>query len=90
MADQYLTWAQIEAKYPNEWVLIDKPTGPKRRPEQVTGGYVVLHSPDRTEIDRRLLSLRDGELMDFACLYVGHVSADEDVDFDPSELKHAQ
>jgi hypothetical protein len=71
MGEQYLTWAEIEKQYPNEWVLVDMPTADPRRPDKATGGHVVLHSPDRTVIDRRLCSLRDGELLVCACLYIG-------------------
>jgi hypothetical protein len=78
MGEQYLTMAEIEKLYPNEWVLIDRPTSTKRRPETVTGGYVVLHTPDRAEIDRRLYSLRDGELLHFACLYIGEPPDEEE------------
>ena len=52
MNEQYLTWAQIEATYPSEWVLIDRPTT-KRKSLEVTGGYVAFHCADRAEFLRR-------------------------------------
>jgi hypothetical protein len=55
MAGEYLTMAEIEAKYPNEWVLIDKPTVSKY--DRVAGGRLVCHSPDRDEINRAALAL---------------------------------
>jgi len=77
VGEQYLTMAEIEAAYPNEWVLIDRPTSPKRRPETVTGGYVVMHDADRGEFDRRLVD-RDEfpHVVDCAILYIG-VPAEE-------------
>ena len=53
MADEYLTTAEIYAKYPNEWVLIDRPTT-KRRSLKVTGGYVAFHCADRREFLHRV------------------------------------
>jgi hypothetical protein len=53
MAGEYLTLAEIEARFPNEWVLIDRPRN-KRGSLELLGGYVVWHSPDRGEFDRRL------------------------------------
>ncbi len=50
MSRPYLTIAQIETKYPDEWVLIANPT--LARYNQVRGGYVVLHSASRDEFDR--------------------------------------
>jgi hypothetical protein len=53
MSAEFLTWAEIEKKYPNEWVLIDRPKS-RRGSLEVVGGYVVFHTPDRDELDRRL------------------------------------
>ena len=76
MGEQYLTMAEIEAKYPKEWVLIDRPTN-NRRTGDVTGGYVIMHTPDRAAINQRLLSLRDGRPFVFALLHIG-LSAEEE------------
>jgi hypothetical protein len=80
MGEKYMTMAEIEATYPNEWVLIDKPTMKRRNPAKVTGGYVVMHTPDRTEIDRRLLSPGEGELLSFAVLYIGEPPEEDGID----------
>jgi len=53
MAPPYLTMAEIEAKFPNEWVLLDRPKVNEQTLE-VYGGYVVLHCPTRAEFDARL------------------------------------
>jgi hypothetical protein len=74
MGDEYLTWAQIEAKYPNEWVLIDRPRY-RRKWEDLLGGHVVWHAADRDEFDRRLLDFQ--EVGDCAILYTGKPDPDE-------------
>jgi hypothetical protein len=45
MNDPYLTMAEIEAKYPNQWVLINKPKATKS--QEVLGGYVIYHGSDK-------------------------------------------
>jgi hypothetical protein len=45
MSEPYQTMAEIEARYPNEWVLIDRPR--TSRGQEVLGGYVVYHGPDK-------------------------------------------
>ena len=45
MAEPYLTMAEIEAKYPNEWVLINNPKTTKY--QQVLGGHVIYNGPDK-------------------------------------------
>jgi hypothetical protein len=52
MAEPYRTMAEIEARYPNEWVLVADPK--VDRLDDVVGGRVVWHHPDRDEFDRRL------------------------------------
>jgi hypothetical protein len=56
MAEPYMTMAEIEAKYPNQWVLIDNPKVNRR--QEIVGGHVVLHCADRAEFLRRV---GDGE-----------------------------
>ena len=63
--DGYLTWAEIEAKYPGEWVLLDRPTVDHL--DDVTGGLLLYHSKDRDEFDAELAR---HELTDFAVLPV--------------------
>ncbi|HET6575001.1 MAG TPA: hypothetical protein VFG68_15450 [Fimbriiglobus sp.] len=65
MGDEYLTMAEIEAKYPGEWVLLDRPT--KDRHGDVTGGRLVFHQADRGLLDAELLSRH---LREFAVLHV--------------------
>lgn len=58
MGSEYLTMAEIDARYPNEWVLIASPKFRRRWGEligELLGGFVVLHSDVRDEFDRRLL-----------------------------------
>ena len=66
MNEPYQTMAEIEAKYPNEWVLVDKPT--VDRLDDVIGGNVIWHHADRDEFDRGLLS---HPLADSAILFAG-------------------
>jgi hypothetical protein len=56
MNAEYLTMAEIEKKYPNEWVLLDRPA--KDRNGDVTGGYVLLHHPDLAEFNSRMMDHR--------------------------------
>jgi hypothetical protein len=53
MSEPYLTWAEIEAKYMNQWVLIADATH-RRRSLELTGGRVVIHCADRAEFLRRV------------------------------------
>lgn len=53
MGNEYLTMAEIKAKYPNEWVLLHD-LKCRRKWGELLGGRVVWHSPDRNEFDRRL------------------------------------
>ena len=71
MGEQYMTMAEIEKAYPNEWVLIDRPTQ-DRRTGNVSGGVVVMHTPDRAEFDHRLVD-RDEfpHVIDCAIFYTG-------------------
>jgi hypothetical protein len=77
MNEPYMTMAQIEAKYPNEWVLIDKPTS---KPDSlaVTGGLVVFHCHERTEFIRRVFDFP--EVREGAIQYIGRFpEPDEEV-----------
>jgi hypothetical protein len=67
VVEPYLTMAEIEAKYPNLWVLIDKPE--TTRYQEVLGGYLVMHSTDRQEFMR--LVFKYPEVVDGAILYTG-------------------
>jgi len=52
---EYFSTEEIYAKYPDEWVLIDKPRTDQYH--RVLGGTVVAHSPDRDEVDARTFDL---------------------------------
>jgi hypothetical protein len=75
MAEPYMTMAEIEAKYPNQWVLIDKPTK-DRKTGRTSGGVVVLHSADREEFYRRFEQSLEG-VGDCAILYTGKPNSDD-------------
>lgn len=51
----YMTMAEIEAKYPDEWVLVDRLK--KGRDGFALGGVVVAHSSDRDVVYRAAESL---------------------------------
>ena len=53
--DEVLTMEEIEARFPEEWILIDQPE--KDQHGNVASGRVVFHSPDRDEIGRKALEL---------------------------------
>lgn len=65
MSEPYLTLAEIEAKYPSQWVLLDQPTS--NRYDEVTGGCLVLHDPDMDQFHRRMMDHRRPHM---AALYV--------------------
>lgn len=71
MGTQYLTMAEIEARHPNEWVLIGNPTS---RPGSLapTGGAVVYHSADHAEFLRRVFDFP--EVTDGAVWFTGPVA----------------
>jgi len=69
--DETLTVEQIEALFPSEWVLIgDLQTDESIR---LLAGKVLCHSPERDEVDRKLLELRPNR---FAFRYLGTLPED--------------
>jgi hypothetical protein len=53
---QVMSWNEIEATYPDEWVLILEPdTGPDLK---VRSGVVAAHSKERDEVDQKVMELR--------------------------------
>jgi len=53
---QVMTRAEIDAQFPDEWVLVvDPETGPD---QSVRSGVVVAHSKDRSEVHRKALETR--------------------------------
>ena len=73
MSEPYLTMAEIEAKYPNEWVLIDRPKY-RSQFQELLGGRVLWHAADRDEFDRRLFDFP--EMGDCAIRYNGQPDPD--------------
>jgi hypothetical protein len=61
-----LTLDEIEARFPSEWVLIGDPQTDEF--QHLLSGVVLFHSPDRDEVDRKLLELRPTR---FAFRYLG-------------------
>ena len=68
MYGPYMTIAEITAKYPDEWVFLANPTTSR---QGVTGGYVILHAPDRAEFLRRIGEWDDPEVKHLASWYTG-------------------
>jgi hypothetical protein len=67
---EYLTMAEITAKYPDEWVYLANPT--TNRYHEVTGGHVILHHPNRAEYLRLLGECAEfPEVRRFASWYTG-------------------
>ncbi len=55
MSDQ-LSIAEIESRYPNEWILVEDPI--TNDALEVQSGKVICHSADRDEVYRKGLELR--------------------------------
>ena len=87
MNEPYLTWAEIEKQYANEWVLIADPTN-RRRSLEVTGGRVVLHCADRAEFLLRVSEGNDAGCTSFAVRYAGKFP-EEEVELFPVEPEAA-
>jgi hypothetical protein len=51
--DEVMTITEIEARFPDEWVLIQDPKTNEQL--EVVSGRVVCHSRNREEIDRAML-----------------------------------
>jgi hypothetical protein len=68
--DEVLTMAEIETRYPSEWVLLDDP---QTTDAAILGGRVVYHHPNRDEFDRKVIGIR---LKRFAVVYTGEPPPD--------------
>ena len=88
MSEPYLTMAEIEVKYPNQWVLIANPTR-RGRSLAATGGQVVVHAADRAEFHRLWGEWKDETVRSFAVEYVGQFP-DELDELLPAETEVAQ
>jgi hypothetical protein len=53
---EILTMAQIEERFPSEWVLIEDPEVDEHM--EIIRGKVLWHGKDRDELDRIALELR--------------------------------
>ena len=51
-----LTYTEIKARYAPDWVLIGDPETDENL--EILSGEVLLHSPDRDELGRRMLALQ--------------------------------
>ena len=75
MGEPYLTMAEIEAKYPDEWVLLtDLRVG---RSQQLLGGRVLAHDPDRDRMHDAVMQLPGRETI--AVRFTGRPADDEEL-----------
>jgi hypothetical protein len=65
---EMVSLAEMEFLFPSEWVLIGDPRTDAN--QKLLGGRVLFHSPDRDEVDRKLLELRPTL---FAFRYLGEL-----------------
>jgi len=72
--DEVMTMAELEARFPGEWVLVADPRTTKDL--AVRSGRVVWHGHDQDEMYRKSAELR---LRRFAVLFAGKIP--EDIDF---------
>lgn len=68
---EILTMAEIKARYAPDWVLIGEPQTDES--QQLLGGKVLFHSPDRDEVYEKAIELRPGY---FAFRFLGEVPED--------------
>lgn len=55
MAEE-LSIAEIESRYPSEWILVEDPI--TNEALEVQSGKVLWHSPDRDDVYRKAVELR--------------------------------
>ncbi len=68
---EVLTSAEIEARFPAEWILVEDPQTDESL--EVLGGRVRFHSKDRDEVYRKAAELRPKR---FAMVYTGEIPGD--------------
>ena len=73
--DEVLGCGGLLAKYPNEWVLIDRFTT-ERKSGKLMGGCVLVHAPNREEFDQGFDSSLEGA-GDIAVFYTGKPDPNE-------------
>lgn len=61
-----LTAAEIDSRFPSEWVLVEDPE--TNEAFEVRSGVVIYHSKDRDEVYKKAIELRPKR---FAMLYTG-------------------
>lgn len=66
MMNEILTLSEMEARFKSEWILVEDPETDES--DQVVGGKVLFHSPDRDAMYRKAVELRP---RDFAFLFTG-------------------
>jgi hypothetical protein len=72
--NEVLTMAEIEARFPKEWVLLGDPV--KDQHQRVQSGKLLWHGKDRDEGDRQAI---DAPFKHIAIFFTGPV--DEDAEF---------
>lgn len=82
MSEPYLTVAEIEAKYPNEWVLLANPK--KDRSNRVVGGFVILHAPTRAEYYRLIDQWDDPDVKHIASHFTGPLELESELPLEES------
>jgi hypothetical protein len=81
---EYMTMAEIKAKYPDEWVFLANPT--TNRYHDVTGGHVLLHHPNRAEYLRMMGEYPEiPNVHHFASWYTGEPK--DETEFLPSDAE---
>lgn len=78
----YMTIDEINAKYPKELVLLANPTH-SRGSDWPTGGYVILHAPNRAEFNRQFEAWDDPEVKHLASHWTGDRWGRDEVDVEP-------
>ena len=68
-----LTYPEIKTRYAPEWVLIDEPETDENL--EILSGEVLIHSPDRDEVGRKMLDLWPRPSHS-AVMFLGEVPAD--------------
>jgi hypothetical protein len=71
---EILSVAEIEERYPNEWILVEEPS--TNETLEVQSGKVRWHSPDRDETYRKAVELRPPN---FAFLYTGTIPENTEI-----------
>jgi hypothetical protein len=67
-----MTMAEIESRFPSEWVLLGDPQTDQY--QQVQSGTLLWHSKDREEVYRKAIELPTPK--DIAVFYTGPVPAE--------------